>query len=88
MNTLIGIKDFRQSLAEIADSVAKGASFLVMRRSKPAFLVKPFEQEEVDEKLDLPGWNTIIDFTEGGKKKGISAKKLYKVMKKFIEKNE
>lgn len=86
MSTLIGIKDFRASLADIADAVEKGESFLVMRRSKPIFKVEPFEPEEVDEGLDIPGWKTIIDFTKGGKKKGIPADKLYKAMKEFEKK--
>jgi len=39
MSTIIGIKDFRKSLATIADEVMKGKSYTVMRRSKPAFTV-------------------------------------------------
>lgn len=48
MSTIIGIKDFRKSLATIADDVMKGKTFTVMRRSKPAFVVKPYK-EEIDE---------------------------------------
>lgn len=32
-------------------------------------------------------WKTIVDFTEGGKKKGIKAEKLMKAMKKMKAKN-
>lgn len=85
MSTLISIKDFRQSLSHVADAVMKKReTFTVMRRSRPAFVVKPFEEDE--ESMDEPGWKTAIDFTEGGKKRGISAEKLYKAMKKFEEK--
>jgi antitoxin (DNA-binding transcriptional repressor) of toxin-antitoxin stability system len=85
MSTLISIKDFRHSLAAIANAVEKGESFLVMRRSKPAFLVKPFEESD-EEEFDMKGWKTIIDFTEGGKKQGIPAGELLNIMKKFEEK--
>lgn len=81
MSTIISIKDFRQSLASVADAVIRGETFTVMRRSRPAFVVKPFEDDE-----DLQ-WKTLIDFTEGDKKKGIPADKLYKTMKQFEEKN-
>ncbi len=88
MSTIISIKDFRQSLATVADAVMeKGETFTVMRRSRPAFVVKPFiEIEECDESIDEPGWKTAIDFTEGGKKKGITADKLLAIMKKFEKK--
>lgn len=85
MSTFIGIKDFRQSLAKIAEAVKKGHQFIIMRRSKPAFMVVPYPQEE--EPMDLPRWKTVVDFTEGGKKRGIPAAELYKVMKELIEKN-
>ena len=81
MNTIISIRDFRQSLAAVADSVMKGETFTVMRRSRPAFVVKPFEGDD-----DLQ-WKTLIDFTEGGKREGIPADKLYEAMKQFEEKN-
>jgi len=80
MSTVISIKDFRQSLAAIADAIAGGETFTVMRRSRPAFVVRPFEE---DEELQ---WKTAIDFTENGKKKGIPAKKLLKAMNKFEKK--
>ncbi len=84
MSTLISIKEFRETLSNVADAVAQGESFLVMRHSRPAFKVEPLEEEE--EALDMPGWKTIADFTEGGKKKGISAKKLLKAMQEFEKK--
>lgn len=77
MSTIISIKDFRQTLASIAEAVSHGESFTVMRRSKPAFVVKPFEDDDEFQ------WKTVLDFTDGGKKKGIPAKKLYNIMKKI-----
>ena len=86
MSIIIGIKDFRKSLATIADEVMKGKTYTVMRRSKPAFTVKPYEIEEVDEKINEPGWTSLIDFTERGKKKGIDAKELLRIMENFEKK--
>ena len=77
MSTIISMKDFRQTLAAIAEAVGQGESFTVMRRSKPAFVVKPFGDDEEYQ------WKTALDFTDGGKKKGISAKKLFNAMKKL-----
>ena len=89
---MIGMKEFRNSLAAVAKAVAKGTSFLVMSRSKPAFVVKsadPYEGiEEVDEDIHMPGWTSVMDFTEGGKKNGIDADELYRITKEFIEKND
>lgn len=80
MSTIISIKDFRQSLASVADAVMKGEVFTVMRRSRPAFTVKPFEEN------DELQWKTLIDFTNGGSKRGIPADKLLSEMKKFEKK--
>lgn len=89
---MIGMKEFRNSLADVTKAVAKGTSFLVMSRSKPAFVVKPVDPydgiEEVDEDIHMPGWTHIMDFTEGGKKDGIEASELYKITKEFIERND
>jgi len=62
--TTIAIKDFRNNLSSFADKAEKGESFIVFRRSKPAFKVVPVEIE-TDEK-----WETVIDFTQKGKKSG------------------
>ena len=86
MSTIISMKDFRKSLAAVADAVTKGKTFLVMRRSQPAFMVKPCDFEETEEGLNEPGWKTLIDFTEGGKKEGIPADELLKKMKEFEKK--
>lgn len=91
MTRMIGMKEFRNSLADVAKAVAKGASFIVMSRSKPAFIVKPADPyegiEEVDEDIHMPGWTHVMDFTEGGKKDGIEAGELLRIMKEFEKKN-
>ena len=75
MSKSISIKELRENLAGIADRVAEGESFEVIRRSKPAFKIVP-SGTETDEK-----WETVIDFTEGGKKKGMPAKDFIRVLK-------
>lgn len=66
MNHLVNLKDLRENVSAYADRVAKGDSFIVMRRSKPLFKISPVADQ---------GWETIIDFTQF-KKDGISASEL------------
>ena len=78
MTATLSIKELRENIAQYADQVEKGKSFIVMRRSKPAFRIVPYNDDE--------GYETLIDFTEGGKKSGISAKKLLQIMTEFEKK--
>lgn len=71
MNNLIHLKELRENVSKYAERVAKGGSFIVMRRSKPLFKITP---------VDDDGWETIIDFT-AVVKGGISAQELLKRMK-------
>ena len=73
----ISIKDLRSNLAKVADAVSDGKTFEVFRRSKIAFRIIPAELE-VDE-----GWETVIDFTEGGKREGDSIESVLKTLKKM-----
>ena len=63
--TDISIRDLRQNLSTVADKVESGEQFDVYRRSKPAFKIV-----SVDTPLD-DDWETVIDFTEGGKTDGV-----------------
>ncbi len=47
MNTkFIGIKDFRQNMANYAKRAQKGdARFVIMNRNKPLFELKPFSED-------------------------------------------
>ncbi len=62
---ILSIRDLRQNLAKIADRVAKGEGFLVMRRSRPAFKIVPVNAV-TDEQ-----WETVIDFTKDGALTGL-----------------
>lgn len=78
MSKIVSIKEFRNNLSYFADMVDQGDTVIVIRRSVPVFKITPVESIEADDK-----WEELIDFTDGGKKKGISAKKLLKKMLDF-----
>lgn len=55
MNNLINLRELRENVSKYAERVAKGGSFVVMKRSKPLFKITP---------VDDDGWETVIDFTQ------------------------
>lgn len=79
MAKTIAIKNFRNNISAIADKVGKGQEFIVIRRSKPAFKVVPVGIDEDDD----GSWETIVDFTNGGKTNGMNPKDVLKVLKKL-----
>ncbi len=81
MSKVVPIKEFRQNLAHFTDLVGQGETFIVIRRSVPAFKVVPIKAIEAEDQ-----WEEMVDFTDHGKKKGIPAKQLLKIMENF-EKN-
>ncbi len=48
-NEIISMQDMRTSLAEIADRVQSGTKLLVVRNSKPAFMLVPLNIAESEE---------------------------------------
>ncbi len=68
------MKDFRNNLSSIADKVEAGESFTIFRRSKAAFKIVPVGTK-TDEK-----WETVIDFTQKGKKSGENIEDVIKVL--------
>lgn len=74
----ISIKELRQRLSEVADRVERGESFRVIRRSKPSFIVI-----SIDAQVPEEGWDTVVDFTDGGKANGVPLEKVLKEMKKL-----
>jgi antitoxin (DNA-binding transcriptional repressor) of toxin-antitoxin stability system len=46
METLIAMQDMRTELAAIADRAAGGEMFIVLRNSRPAFRIVPFNAPE------------------------------------------
>ena len=75
INNIIPFKDFRLNAEKYIKALEKGMSFVVVKRSKAIFRLEP-----VGEK-----WETLIDFTNGGKNKGIEVGKLLNYMKKYAK---
>ncbi len=65
MDQFVNLKELRENVAKYATRVAKGDSFVVMKRSKPLFKISPVDD----------GWETVIDFTQY-RKGGIAAEDL------------
>ena len=76
-NTIIGLKELRLNTQKYINRLNKGESFTVVRRSKPVFRVTPFDEE--DDSL----WETVVDFTDGGKRRGMPADDVLKIIKKI-----
>ncbi|OGQ44653.1 MAG: hypothetical protein A3H42_05965 [Deltaproteobacteria bacterium RIFCSPLOWO2_02_FULL_46_8] len=60
MNTIIGLKQLRESVEEYAQQVKRGKSFIVVRRSKPLFRITPLVPLNSEEGQ----WEEVIDFTK------------------------
>lgn len=74
----ISIKELRDNLADVADKVEKGESYRVIRRSKPSFIIISIDAEIPEE-----GWETVVDFTDGGKTNGMSGEEVLKIIQKI-----
>ena len=68
---IVGLKEFRLNAAKYISALEKGASFLVIKRSRPAFRLEPVDEV----------WETIGDFS-AMRSGGISAQTLMKDLKK------
>jgi len=71
INNIIPFKDFRVNAEKYIKAIEKGMSFVVVKRSKPIFRLEPMGES----------WETLIDFTDNGKTKGIEVNKLLKYLK-------
>lgn len=74
MTNIVSLKELRENMPRYEASVAKGDSFIVMKRSKPVFKISPVDDDS--------GWETVIDFTKF-RKGGIPATKLLKMLKQL-----
>lgn len=54
---IIGLKELRENMEYFISQVAKGHSFTVVRRSRPAFRIGPIEKDDGK-------WEEIVDFTK------------------------
>ncbi len=74
----ISIKELREQLSDVADRAEHGESFRVIRRSKPSFIIMNVDAEAPEE-----GWETVVDFTDNGKRTGMPVEDVLKIMKKI-----
>jgi len=56
MKNLVGLRELRENMDVYAKRVAKGDSFIILKRSKPLFKISPVENNE--------RWETVSDFTK------------------------
>ncbi|MDR2524165.1 MAG: hypothetical protein LBC95_01295 [Candidatus Nomurabacteria bacterium] len=81
--TIIKSRDLRDDMQKVADAVAKGRSFLVMKQSKPLFKIV---RADVDEWGDEGHW-TNFDFRSKKYPRGIPADEFLRRMKEFERQN-
>ncbi len=73
----ISIKELRENLARVADRAERGETFRVIRRSKPSFIIMNVGLDDSDD-----AWEGV-DFTDGGKTKGVPIEKVMKELNKI-----
>jgi antitoxin (DNA-binding transcriptional repressor) of toxin-antitoxin stability system len=54
MEKIIGLKELRENTEQYVRDVGQGATYVVMRKSKPLFRIAPLEE----------AWEIVIDFTK------------------------
>lgn len=77
MQNIIGLKELRENVGKYAKQVASGKSFIVVKQSKPIFQISPVSELLLED----AGWETVIDFTDKGKKSGVEVGKFIKMLK-------
>ena len=74
----ISIKELRDNLSKVADRAERGETFRVIRRSRPSFFIVKIDLDDAED-----GWETVVDFTDGGKRRGMPADDVLKIIKKI-----
>jgi prevent-host-death family protein len=54
---IIGLKELRTNMNDYIAQVQKGKSYIVVRKSKPVFVISSPDDDEA-------GWETVVDFTK------------------------
>lgn len=85
MNNIVNIKELRLNMDKYVNAVAKGKSFLVMKRSRPVFQMNPIKEIVLAD--DGPGWKTVIDFTKI-RKGGVPAEEVLKALTAIREEDD
>lgn len=63
MQKIIGLKEFRADVQAVAESVAKGNEYVVVKRSRPLFRILPAR----DPKTQLAAWRKLAGVWKGHK---------------------
>jgi len=66
MENIVALKDLRVNMEKYAAKVARGGSFIVLKKSRPIFKISPVGEG---------GWEEVIDFTKI-KKGGVNLKEI------------
>jgi antitoxin (DNA-binding transcriptional repressor) of toxin-antitoxin stability system len=74
----LGLRALREDTDSVISAVSGGSNFVITRKSKALFRIVPMLEEV---------WETSIDFTDGGKTRGILAEELLDEIEKFRLKN-
>ena len=74
-NNIIGLKELRENTEKYISKVQKGASFTVVKKSKPVFRISPPGEEN-------EAWETVADLTKI-KREGVSAKDILKELRQL-----
>ncbi len=82
MNNIVNVKELRLNMDKYVNAVARGRSFLVMKRSKPVFQISPIKEISLAD--DGSGWKTVIDFTKI-KKGGVPVEEVLKALREIRE---
>jgi len=67
MKNVIGLRELREKTQGLISKIEKGASFLVLKKSKPIFRVVPVDEDEQ--------WEEVINFTKI-KRGGVNIKEI------------
>jgi antitoxin (DNA-binding transcriptional repressor) of toxin-antitoxin stability system len=74
MDKIVSLKELRENMPKYESRIARGASYIVVKRSKPIFRISPVDNEEE--------WETVIDFTKI-KKGGVTLDEAMEALKKL-----
>lgn len=77
MENMIALKELRLNVEKYAQEVAKGKSFVVLKQSKPIFMLSPVETNKKEER-----WEEVIDFTKI-KKGGVDIDSLLAALRSY-----
>lgn len=67
MENIIGLRELREKTESLISKIEKGASFLVLKKSKPIFRVVPVGEDEQ--------WEEVVNFTKI-KRGGVNIKEI------------